>query len=438
MPTQKNNNLTDSHILQQAYGLVWEQAGIDETVVNDCTTKTPIIKAVKKLCINSHSAHTEHLLIEGDNYHSLSVLATTHQQQIDLIYIDPPYNTGRKNDFLYNDSYVDDNDSYKHSKWLAFMNRRLQIAAQLLKQTGAIFISIDDNEVAQLRLLCNKIFGEHNFVAQMIRKNKTGSGHDSAQIAIEFDYLLCYAKHKPSLVFAKETLQVQSDTKYKLADAHEPHRGKYYLRDLDYKGSYSPSLDYALTVPDGSIILSGNVSGKPNTWRWSKAKVAWGIANDFVVFKQTKGIWKAYIKQYQYVDNENKRRVRQLPYRAILEYLNAQGSKELNEIVPQNLFRFPKPMGLVQFCINLFKQKNIMVLDFFAGSGTTGHAVLKANKEDAGNRQFILCTNNENDICTSITYPRLAKAIKGYTNDNNKVIPALGGNLAYYKTGFLK
>ena len=360
-------------------------------------------------------------LIFGDNLLALKALEQEFAGKVKCVFIDPPYNTGKKEDFMYNDQYVDIDDTYRHSKWLSFMHKRLQLAAALLKKTGAIFISIDDNEIAQLKLLCNSIFGEENFVAQIIRKNKTGSGHDSGQLAVEFDYMLCYAKNKTQLIFAQEVLDVENDTKYKLEDKHIAHRGKYYLRDLDYKGSYSLSLDYKLTMPDGSTILSGNKHGRPNTWRWSKEKVAWGMENDFIVFKQTKDKWKAYIKQYQFVDNENKRRERKLPHRAIINFLNAEGSKELNNIVKQSAFRFPKPTGLILFCINLFAEKNITVLDFFAGSGTTGHAVIKANVEDGGKRKFILCTNNENSICETVTYPRIKKVMQGYEQDNKTI-----------------
>lgn len=417
------------------YGLVWEEDKVPEKVVKDCTEKLPTLEEVRSKSIRSKIKTTENLLIEGDNFHALTVLAKTHEATIDLIYIDPPYNTGKKEDFMYNDKYVDIDDSYRHSKWLSFMHKRLKLSAGLLKKKGAIFISIDDNEIAQLKILCNQIFGEENFVAQFIRKNKTGAGHDSGQVAVEFDYMLCYAKNKASLVFEKEILDVENDSKYKLEDAHIAHRGKYYLRDLDYKGSYSPSLDYELQMPDESFIVSGNKIGRPNTWRWSKEKVDWGKANEFIVFKKLKDKWKAYIKQYQFVDNENNRRERKLPHRAMLQFLNAEGSKELNDIVHQNIFRFPKPTGLILFCINLFADKNITVLDFFAGSGTTGHAVLKANAADGGKRNFILCTNNENGICETVTYTRIKNIIKGYEL-NGKIIPGIDAELTYYKTVF--
>ena len=419
------------------YGLVWEEDSTPEKSVADCTAHIPVLSEIKKKAIVSDKKTPPHILIEGDNFHALTVLAETHKGAIHLIYIDPPYNTGKKEEFMYNDQYVDIDDAYRHSKWLSFMNKRLELAAGLLKPSGAIFISIDDNEIAQLKLLCNRIFGEENFVAQFIRKNKTGAGHDSAQVAVEFDYMLCFAKNKSKLKFEKEIIDTEADAKYRYTDDHVAHRGRYYLRDLDYKGSYSPSLDYPLAMPDGSEIYSGGKKGRPNTWRWSKEKVAWGIENDFIVFKQSAGKQKAYIKQYQFADNENNRRERKLPHRAIIQYLNAEGSKELNDIVHQNIFRFPKPTGLILFCINLFADKNITVLDFFAGSGTTGHAVLKANNADDGNRQFILCTNNENNICETVTYPRIKNVIKGYNREGVKM-QGLGGNLSYFKTAFKK
>ncbi|MCL6259541.1 site-specific DNA-methyltransferase [Aquiflexum sp. TKW24L] len=417
------------------YGLVWEEEKDQEKVVAQCVAKTPILEEIQDREIINDKNQPTHFLIEGDNFHSLTVLHQTHQGKIDLIYIDPPYNTGKENEFLYNDRYVDISDGYRHSKWLSFMWKRLDLAKGLLKSTGAIFISIDDNEIAQLKLLCQEIFGEENFVAQFVRKNKAGSGHDSGQVAVEFDYMLCFAKNKAELKFAKEKLDVESDKKYRLSDSQVDHRGKYYLRDLDYRGSYSESMDYVVTAPDGTEMLSGGRFGKPNTWRWNQDKLKWGIENDFIVFKKTNKQWKVYIKQYQFVDNLNRRRERQLPYRALIQFLNSEGSQELNEVVSQSIFKFPKPIGLIRFCIDLFQSKDITVLDFFAGSGTTGHAVLKANEADHGKRQFILCTNNENNICEEVTYTRVSKVIKGYQGPK-KLHPPIAQNLKYFKTAF--
>jgi adenine-specific DNA-methyltransferase len=419
------------------YGLVWEEEKEIEKVVTECVAKTPILEEIQDREIFYDANQPTHLLIEGDNFHSLTVLHQTHQGKIDLIYIDPPYNTGKENEFLYNDRYVDINDGYRHSKWLSFMWKRLNLAKNLLKSTGAIFISIDDNEIAQLKLLCQEIYGEENFVAQFVRKNKAGSGHDSGQVAVEFDYMLCFAKNKGELKFAKEKLDVEGDKKYRLSDAHVDFRGKYYLRDLDYRGSYSESMDYVISAPDGTEMFSGGKFGKPNTWRWNQDKLKWGIENDFIVFKKTNKQWKVYIKQYQFVDNLNRRRERQLPYRALIQFLNSEGSQELNEVVSQSVFKFPKPIGLIRFCIDLFESKEITVLDFFAGSGTTGHAVLRANEADHGKRKFILCTNNENNICEEVTYTRISKVIHGYQGPK-KLHPPIIQNLKYFKTAFVE
>ena len=445
MAKKDYNNLTKEQLLEvidklegkKKYGLVWDEERVPEKVVTDCQKKLPVLTEVKNKEIITDENEPTHILIEGDNYHALSVLNYTHKGKVDLIYIDPPYNTGKSDEFMYNDKYVDINDGYRHSKWLSFMNKRLELSKNLLTDNGVIFISIDDNEVAQLKLLCNKVFGEENFIVQFIRKNKAGAGHDSGQIAVEFDYMLCFAKNKNTVTFEKETLDIENDSKYKLEDKFVDFRGKYYLRDLDYKGTYSESSDYAIITPDNTEIYAGGKLGKPNTWRWSKDKVKWGIENDFIVFKKVKNQWKVYIKQYQFVDNENNLRERKLPYRALIQFLNSDGSQELNNIVQQNIFKFPKPTSLIEFCINLLPSKNLTVLDFFAGSGTTGHAVLKANNNNKGQRKFIICTNNENNICEEVTYQRIKKAITGYKNLKGETIEGIGGNLKYFQTSFV-
>lgn len=276
---------------------------------------------------------TENLYIEGDNLEVLKTLEKTYHNQIKMIYIDPPYNTGK--DFVYHDDFHDNVSNYLensdqafrtnpetagrfHTDWLNMMYPRLKIARELLKEEGVIFISLDDVEISNAKKVCDEIFGESNYICTFVRKNKAGSGHDSSLIAIEFDYILCYCKELEKVKLHQETVDIESDNKYKYSDEFLSKRGKYYLRDLDYKGSYSEGLDYCITAPDGSELYSGGAFGKPNTWRWSKNKFEWGKDNGFIVFKQTDSGWKVYIKQYQYVDNNDQPYTREIPYRAFV------------------------------------------------------------------------------------------------------------------------
>jgi adenine-specific DNA-methyltransferase len=380
-----------------------------------------------------HNDHNFHILIESDNEPALRALTALYAQKIDIIYIDPPYNTGSK-DFRYKDSYRRHTHEYRHSEWLSFMEKRLRLAYTLLADDGIIFISIDDNEHAHLRLLLDEIFGEHNFIVNIVRRCKSGAGHDTDKVAIEFDYVLCYGKNAAQTVFAQQEVHTEKDKKYKYSDEYSGRRGKYYLRDLDYKGSYSKTLDYPITMPDGTILYAGGAEGKPNTWRWSKQKYDWGKEHGFIVEKKNKsGQWKVYIKQYQYVDNNDIIRRRYIPYRGLCEFMNGSGSNELRSILHQDIFHYPKPTGLIKFLIGLHtNSRHVRVLDFFAGSGTTGHAVLALNKQDGGNRQCILITNNENNICTDVCYPRLKNIMSGYKDSKNKEIQGIGGELRYY------
>ena len=280
-------------------GLYWENKAeeVEQHIAKDLLSLTEVkSRKVGKV-------GPVHQIIEGDNLGALHLL-NKKGKTFDLIYIDPPYNTGNKG-FKYTDTYFNTEDEARHSTWSSFMHKRLQKAKQLLSDNGVIFLAIDDAEQARLKLICDGIFGEQNFVANFIRKNTAGSGHDSKQVAVEFDYMLCYAKNINTLVFNQETVDVESDKKYKYEDRFVKRRGKYYLRDLDYKGSYSKTLDYEITAPDGTKMLSGGALGRPNTWRWGKEKFKWGIKNDYIVFKETPKGWKVYIKQYQFVDNKD-------------------------------------------------------------------------------------------------------------------------------------
>ena len=361
---------------------------------------------------------TENLYIEGDNLEVLKLLQKSYNSKIKMIYIDPPYNTGK--DFIYSDNYKDNLKNYLelteqivkggereresigiklstntettgryHSKWLNMMYPRLKLARNLLTNDGVIFISIDDNEEFNLKKLCDEIFGEFNFICNFIRKNKSGSGHDSKNIAIEFDYILCYAKNIDEVKINQEPVNVDNDPKYKLVDEFVEERGKYYLRDLNYGGSYSEKMDYPIKTPEGSIIYSGGKKGKPNTWRWSEPKFKWGLKNHFIEFKKRDNNWKVYIKQYQFVDNNNKYYVRENPYRALIDFSNGKGSNDFNEIMEKNVFSFPKPIDLIEFIQKVGSNNDSIILDFFGGSSSTAHAVLKSNAK-GDKRRFIL------------------------------------------------
>ena len=355
--------------------------------------------------------NTENLYIEGDNLDVLKLLQETYLGKIKMIYIDPPYNTG--NDFVYNDDFAESADEYLansgqfdeegnrlvqntesngrfHTDWLNMIYTRIKLAKDLLTDEGVIFISLDDSEIYNCKKICDEVFGAGNFICNFIRKNKAGSGHDSGKLAIEFDYIMCYAKNLYADNINQEPVDIENDIKYKLEDEYLQSRGKYYLRDLDYKGTYSEKMDYPITTPDGTIIYSGGEFGKPNTWRWSKEKFEWGVKNDYIVFKKSQDKWKVYIKQYQFVDNTGANYVRTIPYRALIEFLNGQGTTDFNEIMETNAFSYPKSVGLLQHLLKIASQKDSIILDFFSGSATTAHAVMQLNAEDGGNRKFIM------------------------------------------------
>jgi len=410
--------------------LLWE--GKHETL-SQKPQKISLQEDLKK-AINPKKDFPKHQIFEGDNLFVLNHNKNEWKERFKIIYIDPPYNTGNT-DFYYKDKFKAKENEDSHTNWLNFIYPRLKYAKEVLHENGAIFISIDDYELYHLKLICDEIFGPQNFVSNFVRVNKAGAGHDSKKVAVEYDYVLCYAKNFKNLTFSKEILKPETDPKYKLKDKHVKFRGKYYLRDLDYRGSYSHSLDYGIETPDGKTIFSGGVLGKPNTWRWGKAKFEWGLENDFIVFKKRDLGYKVYIKQYQFVDNKNQIRERKIPYRSLVNFSNSKGSNQLKAILDQSIFSYPKPIELIEYLLGLFKdEENVEVLDFFAGSGTTLHATMVFNQKNHQSFQCTLITNNENEICREVTYPRIEKVIAGYLNKQGKNIDGLTNNcLRYFK-----
>ena len=435
---------------RKRYGLVWEDK--PEDVEKELEEKLPVFTEVKERALINDTKdlhYPNHILIEGDNLHALTALSYTHAGKIDVIYIDPPYNTGNK-DFVYNDKFVDSEDTYRHSKWLSFMSKRLRIAKQLLSEKGVIFISIDDNEQAQLKLLCDEIFGEKNFVAKFDWRKKTGA-NDAKDIAIITESILLFAKNHSATIenkiWARDEMSVNK-SRYKLSDEYVNERGMYYLDTLDRGGlQYSDSMNFGIEAPDGIIYPNGRSKFVNDgwTWKWGKDKVKWGIENKFLQFVKSKksqsSKYTIKYKVYQNVDNEGN--IREHSGRAfsnlITEPINQKGNIDIINIFDGKvIFSNPKPIGLIQYLLKIFKNRSISILDFFAGSGTTLHATMQLNEEDGGHRQCILVTNNENHICEEVTYERNKRVIEGYTSPKGEKVEGLHhNNLRYYKTDFV-
>lgn len=416
----------ENSLNKKKYGLVWEEHSekVDEMLEHNI----PIFVEDETRKITAKENEAYNFLLEGDNLHSLKLLEKTHKGKIDVIYIDPPYNTGNK-DFVYDDCFVDKTDGYSHSKWLSFMEKRLLIARELLSENGVIFISISDIENANLILLCNSIFGEQNFVANLVWANKEGGGSsDSKLFRIKHEYIVVYSKDVNNIEI--KGVPIGNVDRYKLSDEHEKIRGKYYLQKLGMGSiQYSASLDYPIETPDGGIIYpKDNNNGKKACWRWSKDKFEWGIINEFVeIKKDSKGMWTVYTKQYLNCDNNGNLIERNnRPMGIIDDFSSTQGAKLIKQLLEDVTFSYPKDKNLIKWLIDRINNVNAIVLDFFAGSGTTGHAVMQLNKEDGGNRKCILCTNNENNICEEVTYQRL-----------KNIQEELPHNLKYYKTDFI-
>ena len=428
---------------EKKYGLVWENK--PEDVEERLRDHLPVLEEVKSQAILSDSPDApNHILIEGDNLEALTALSYTHEGKIDVIYIDPPYNTGNK-DFIYNDSFVDYEDGYRHSKWLSFMSKRLRIAKRLLSDKGVIFISIDDNEQAQLKLLCDDILAERNFVANYIWQSTAGS-NTGTDIVTVTEYILVYSKNRDYVQFDG---MLSSEESFPYEDEYVKNRGRYALDKLDRRrvgGHYSDALNYAITMPDGTMRYPGGTNTKSQegwNYLWSKSKVEWGIQNDFIVLKKSKGLWNVYNKRYSKIDNSGNIIERSIPFRNLItsdQCNTAQGTAEITSIFSIRPFDFPKPSKLIKHLLmNIVRsKKKSTILDFFAGSGTTLHATMQLNSEDGGHRQCILVTNNENNICEEVTYERNKRVINGYTTPKGEQVEGLKNNsLRYYKTELL-
>lgn len=411
---------------QKRYGLVWEDHA--EDVEEQLRTQLPILSEVKDKQIISPPSEgsgevVNHILIEGDNLHALTALAYTHEGRVDVIYIDPPYNTGNK-DFVYNDSFVDSEDGYRHSKWLSFMHKRLKIAKRLLSDRGVIFISIDDNEQANLRLLCDEVFGSENFLANVIWQHSLQPKGYLDTFSLHHNYTLIYKKPGYKLVPMERT---EEDNKAYSNPDNDP-KGPWRSGDVR-NALYRPNLIYDVISPSGKTI-------KPcaNGWRWSKETMQEKIRTGEIVFSQdeTRIIRKIYLCNLE-------GRAPETIWFGKEVGTTREGIGELKEIFGKAPFDTPKPTRLLKRIMHFAERKDSLILDFFAGSGTTLHATMQLNAEDGGHRQCILVTNNENGICENVTYERNRRVIQGYTTPKGVEVMGLNrNNLRYYRTGFVE
>lgn len=423
-------------------GLVFEDK--PEDVVTDCEQNIPVLKEVKAKRIISDEQNPNNLLIEGDNYHSLSVLNYTHKKNIDLIYIDPPYNTGANN-WKYNNDYVDKEDAYRHSKWLSLMRHRLNLAKNLLKDDGVLICAIDDNEQAHISVLLEQIFSAHEQHAITIVHNPKGVQGKNFSYTHEYAIFLVPKDKKiiGDRSLTEEEIYVSNLRNWGNESERTDAKNCFYPIIISNNkivgfGAVSPDNFHPKSAnekqKDGTVhVYPIDEKGVERKWRYARQSV--DEIKDILQIKESRGdlvqimIAKDY-GTYKTVWTDKK-------YDAS-EY----GTKLLREIIPNCDFDFPKSLYTVYDCLFAVvgNRPQANILDFFAGSGTTGHAVLEMNKKDGGNRKFILCTNNENNnggsggIAENVCYPRIKAVIKGYKNKKTEKVAGLGGNLSYYQT----
>ena len=421
----------------KTYGLVWEDK--PEEVEERLRSELPVLIEDKDRALTDAGPDApNHILIEGDNLEALATLAYTHAGKIDVIYIDPPYNTGNK-DFVYNDSYVDSEDSYRHSKWLSFMSRRLRIAKKLLSERGVIFISIDDNEQAQLKLLCDEILGKRfDFVAHIPWRKRTAKADVPHSLSQDFESILCYA----APLFRAG---IKSDTRKYYETPDFPNR-PWRVHDLTKQTTAEerPNSFFTIVNPKNGKKYPAN----PNrTWAITEETFESYYAQDRIVFPGDYDFLKSSKPCLRYwKSDDDKKAGDYVGFTTVSSLLppdigmTQNGTKDLTEILSKGAFGFPKPLSLIKYIIKISTpiSNDIKVLDFFAGSGTTLHAVMQLNAEDGGKRQCILCTNNENGICENVTYERNKRVIEGYTKPNGEEVAGLSdNNLRYYRTDFV-
>lgn len=383
----------------------------------------------KKYTYNADNS--ENMIIHGDNLEALKSLLPKYEGRVKCIYIDPPYNTGKEN-WVYNDNVNDPRikkwlgevvgkegeDLSRHDKWLCMMYPRLKLLQKLLADDGAIFISIDDNEQANLKLICDEIFGSQNFITNFIWQKKNGGGNDSRFVATEHEYIVTYTKNINLL----KKWFLPYDEKYLKRYCEEDNDGSFFW---DTFMRASGKQYYPITCPDGTV-LQYDKSGNELSWLRSEARFIEDLSKGKIRIIKVNGVWTVHFKQY--LSNGIK------PRSILQKIANNSNAKQviLDIFQKQKVFDYSKPYQLIQYFISIITNKNSIILDSFAGSGTTAHAVLNMNKVDGGHRKFIMIEMM--DYAENITAERVRRVIDGYGKDKNKV-EGTGGNFSYYELG---
>lgn len=416
------------------YGLRWMD--VPEAFEVEAENAIPTLEEVPSKAISNDDGKPTHILIEGDNFHALTCLNYTHKGQIDVIYIDPPYNTG-SDGFVYKDKRVLDkfpdgttvpaDHPLRHSYWLSFMHKRLELAKNLLSERGVIFISIDDNEQANLKLLCDQVFGEKNFVGQVMWHKNYASANDSQTFSTVLDYLLVYRK-TDSFIRNLLPRTEKQNVLYKY-DSNDG-KGRWRPDNLSVR-TYSANYDYPITNPNTGVVYN---PPKGRSWMTNKEKVEEWIKETRVYFG-LKGDGAPQLKRYL---SEVQDGVVPTTYWTYDECgHNDEARKELKDIFGEPPFTSPKPTRLLKQILRIGSLPSSTILDFFGGSGTTMHATMQLNEEDGGHRQCILVQQNENNICEAVTYERNKRVMQGYTNAKGEAVAGLGNSMKYYRTAFV-
>lgn len=447
------SNEDKSNLLQllkekKTYGLVWEDSTEDAwEMMKD---NIPVLKEDETKQILHGSENPNHILIEGDNLNALIALSYTHEGGFDMMYFDPPYNTGN-GDFTYNDKIVDEEDTFRHSKWLSFMAKRLRIARKLLSDSGVIFISIDDYSQAQLKVLCDSIFDtssnpkHSNFVTTLIWNKQ----HSQQQGLFKkyHEYVLVYAKNKSLLknVLTEADGLIEAGAMKKISSKNPastfafPAGTKVEAPDgTTFSGTYGDSekvtvVEGPFTVKDGKtvfpIVLSAGWTQKKQMDSWFKGQETYDTKGQKIVEFYFNSTGKIKCR---------KQRGAITPNTFLPEFgMGSEQTSHLEDIMGKpDTFTNPKPVEMIKLFIEWFCPKNGKILDIFAGSGTTLEATMLMN-EDGGNRQCVLVTNNENNICEEVTFERNKRVIEGYTTSKSEKVEGLtNNNLRYYKIDF--